>query len=90
MIEKGRHFSIVREEPVCVYCETAIEDEYHFMFICPLYSNLRSMYLPVYYAQHPSVEIFYDLMSTENVSLIQNLSMYTYKSFKESDQLMKM
>lgn len=89
MIEKGRHFNITREDRVCIYCETVIEDEYHFMIICPLYSNLRSMYLPVYYFQYPSVEKFYDLMSTENVSLLRNLSMYIYNSFKEREQLMK-
>ena len=28
----------------CLYCENAVEDEYHFLLVCPLYSDLRTRF----------------------------------------------
>ena len=46
-IETGRHYSIERENRMCPYCDCYIEDEYHFVMTCPLYSNLRSNYIVI-------------------------------------------
>jgi hypothetical protein len=42
MVENGRHFNIDREHRDCMYCESMLEDEYHFLIVCSLYANLRS------------------------------------------------
>ena len=45
MIEKGRHYNLCIEDRICLYCESEIEDEYHFVLKCPMYSNLRRRYI---------------------------------------------
>ena len=44
MVERGRHYGIPKEYRRCPYCETSIEDEKHFVLVCPLYSELRKSY----------------------------------------------
>ena len=63
MIERGswQRPKLDRELHVCKVCKI-IEDELHFILICPLYSTLRSHYIDKKYWQNPSltklVEIF--------------------------------
>lgn len=40
-IEKGRHNKIPKENRVCPFCPTIIEDEIHSTTECKLYSHLR-------------------------------------------------
>jgi len=43
-IEKGRYSKTPAEERVCEFCGTGqVEDELHFMLICPLYRDLRKV-----------------------------------------------
>ena len=42
MIEIGRYDQIPREDRLCSICRcNQIEDEHHFLFVCPKYSILR-------------------------------------------------
>jgi hypothetical protein len=53
-IETGRHGSnmIDRKLRTCQLCNSVdIEDEYHFVLICPCYTDLRIMYIPLYYRE---------------------------------------
>ena len=36
-IEKGRHSGVARIDRICKICQSSIEDEYHFVFICDIY-----------------------------------------------------
>ena len=29
----------------CIFCKNVVEDEHHFMFVCPLYADLRRKFL---------------------------------------------
>ena len=41
-IETGRYINEKREVRICKNCNTqTIEDEYHFIFICPAYNMIR-------------------------------------------------
>ena len=51
-IETGRHYGIQREIP---YCECYIEDEFHFLLICPLYTVIRNVYIAKYYREYPTI-----------------------------------
>ena len=44
-IESGRPNDICRGERVCEFCKSSIQDEFHFVIICPLYNDLRMKYL---------------------------------------------
>ena len=46
-IEKGRHAKIERHMRMCNMCNLGcVEDEYHYILICPKYEYLREKYLP--------------------------------------------
>ena len=44
-IEKGRHAKLYVEQRLCTKCNlNMIEDEQHFIIVCPMYSILRKKY----------------------------------------------
>ena len=46
-IEIGRHNNIDRQDRKCIICNlNDIEDEFHFVLVCPDYINLRNAYIP--------------------------------------------
>ena len=63
MIESGRHNGIARENRKCPICNTNdLEDEFHFILICPIYNELRTMYIKRYYINNPSMYKFIELL----------------------------
>ena len=82
MIEKGRHQNILAEDRNCVYCECYLEDEFHFVLICPLYSDVRKTYISELYVSNANYEMFIRLMSSTKEKEIRNLAMYLYNAFK--------
>ncbi len=45
-IETGRWGSIPLEDRICKMCDSlVVEDEYHFIFHCSLYNNIRDQFL---------------------------------------------
>ena len=44
-IETGRYTNIPREYRLCIFCNhNVVEDEMHFLFVCPLYNEIRQQY----------------------------------------------
>jgi hypothetical protein len=66
----------VRGYLMCTHCKTDIEDEYHFVLACPLYSDLRSKYIKPYYYKKPSVFKLIQLFNAENLKTMYNLGKY--------------
>jgi hypothetical protein len=65
-----------------------IEDECHFLLICPFYDNFRKMYIKKYYYEKPSTYKLIQLLSTENVNLENtyvNVQKYEVKIFQNSE-----
>ena len=55
-IEQGRCRNITRNERKCLVCNLdEIQDEYHFILVCPLYHELRKTYIEKYFYKRPSV-----------------------------------
>ena len=78
-IEQGRYTNIPRNERMCSSCElNLVEDEFHFVLICPLYSVLRSKYIKPHYFTRPSVFKLTQLLSVQNVKEIINLGHYIF------------
>lgn len=82
-IERGRFYNIHRNERVCKLCSLSqIEDEFHFILICPFYKEIRKLYVKKYYYEKPSVFKLIQLLSTKNIKELCNLGKYLYKCSK--------
>ena len=82
-IESGRYIGLNREQRLCKFCRNAMEDEYHFVFICKEYHELRNQYIPQKYVRQPNMHKFTMIMATAKDNLIQNLASYIYHAFKK-------
>jgi hypothetical protein len=82
-IESGRYNNIPRENRLCKLCNmNVVENEYHFLLACPLYKQLRMLYLPHYYCSWPTKQKFTSLMSSSSRSLLQKLAKYIFCATK--------
>jgi hypothetical protein len=85
-IETGRHQGTPREERKCQKCTmNVIENEFHFLLICPNYYNLRKQYLKPYFCRWPTIKKFELLMTSRNPKEIINLSKYLYFAFQKRE-----
>ena len=72
-----------RAQRICTLCNKPdIEDKYHFVLVCPIYSNLRQRYI------RPYVYKFTLLMQTEQKGMLQKLGKYVFESFRLLNTLM--
>ena len=78
-VEQGRYTGIARHLRFCIVCnKQQIEDEYHFIMICPIYHNLRTLYLPATIIIQRSHRSFATLMSSGNKNVILNLQLFIH------------
>ena len=83
MIENGRHFNLDKEYRYCPVCLhnviRIIEDEMHFLLVCPLYNTLRTELFPAQWQTNCVCQrSFYNIMSDKNKRNIVQLSKYLY------------
>ena len=93
-IEKGRHVGVERELRFCKYClnrnACIVEDEFHFLLICPLYSNVRDVYLNHLISNRAITDhLFYSLLSSNEDGCIHNIAKYIFESCKLRDDFNK-
>jgi hypothetical protein len=82
-IEKGRHNNIPRSERKCKNCNMKqIENEFHFILVCPKYRNLRLKYFKPYFNNWPSINKFEQLM-TGNLKTTYNIAKFIFSAIKE-------
>lgn len=87
MIEKGRHLKIDKNERKCIFCENEIENEEHFLIICPIYSAGRKSLenicneICTRYEHLNENQKFIFLMSNENDKIIKALGKFISNSF---------
>ena len=78
-IETDRYYGIPREQRLCVCCNMrTIENEFHFLLVCPSYSDIRRKYLPPYFCNWPTINKFKSLMQNTNKQYIKRLSQFIY------------
>lgn len=76
-IEEGRFIGTAREDRLCQHCTlNVIEDEYHFIMVCPKYRNLRLKYFPKYFTRWPTVQKFTNLISSDSLRVLSNLGLF--------------
>ena len=82
MIEQGRFINVERSYRICQFCNmNCIEDEYHFLLVCPVYRDLRQKYLRKYYSTWALINEFKLLLtskSEDNVIILYFLLTYIY------------
>lgn len=83
-IEEGRFRNIERSNRKCMYCNmNVVEDEYHFVLICPFYRDERKECLPKYYCHWPTLQTFQRLLTSDQTSIICKLAKYIYIANKK-------
>ena len=66
-----------RNERYCQCCNTQdIEDNYHFICICPCFDSIRRKYLKPHYYTRPSIFKHLELLQSENKTTLTKLSNY--------------
>ena len=91
-MEEGRHRGMDPIDRKCKFCDmNCVENEIHFLLVCPLYHNLRLKYLliPEHRGFYQSHSNFIRIMSSENGKVMRNLALFVYKAFQlrtESDK----
>ena len=89
-VESGRW---VKPNPIpfnerhCLNC-SVLEDEYHFVLICPLFLELIKKYISKYYWSRPSMFKFIELLNTLNTSRIRKLCCYVFHAFNQRTDLL--
>lgn len=79
LIEKGRYTNVPRLERICNNCSSRrIENEFHFLFTCSQYADLRKKYLRRYYYTWPTLQKFTNLLLSESKIIVRDLSKYLY------------
>lgn len=87
-VEAGRWARPVRvdyDERKCRIC-SKLEDEFHFIFECPIYTDLRKLYIDKYYLIRPSMFKLIELLTTNRKKQIRNLGIFIYKAFEERNK----
>ena len=81
-IEIGRHNGIQQQNRKCKACNmNEIGDEYHFIFECPAYADLRKKFLPRKYLHSRSMFTLCQLMSNTKKCVMLSIAEY-FKSCK--------
>lgn len=82
-IETDRKNNMDRNERICLLCNfSEIEDEYHFLLVCPFFNVFRKKYISRYYFSPPSYQKFVDLLQSVDGTELQSLAAFLYHSLK--------
>ena len=58
-----------------------VENEFHFLFECPSYIELRIQYLNCYFYEHPNIFKLRQLFNSTREKQVTDLSIFIYKAF---------
>lgn len=82
-VETGRWYNVLKGNRLCPFCQNCIGDEYHYLFICKKFTEVRNKYVPEYFLKYPSHEKFHQLLSICNTKLLTRISIFVSLLFKE-------
>ena len=90
-IETGRYARnrLDRALRLCTLCDKSdLEDEYHFVLVCPVYDSIRKKYIRPFYYKRPNIFKFINLMQTNQLTVLRNLGKFLSESFALRKTLM--
>ena len=80
--------SVDRRELLCPLCSNDVEDETHFVLVCPELSKFRERYIPNKFWRQPCLSRLFILVSAGQEGIAKQLAMYLYRAFKLRDTLL--
>ena len=94
MVEKGRRMHLDRPYLNCpLYVQRnayVLEDEYHFLMVCPQYEDLRYNFFPEKnMITNVSLNKFYQFLTSKNELIITSLAKYLFYAFKKRKLLLE-
>ena len=86
-IEMGRKLNIPRENRLCLLCKTnVVEDEVHFLLMCPALHDIRTNYIPSEYWTRPGLNAAVSLFI--NPGRRDELIKFCFYAAKKREKLM--
>ena len=77
--ETGRYDNTAREQRLYQSCNMKkVEDEYHFLLVCPNYRALRQKFFKPYFCHWSSLKKFETLTSLKNITSQNSLAKFIY------------
>ena len=87
-IEEGRKLGISHEQRLCPFQCKSVEDEFHFILVCPVYQQIRERFISKFYYNPACEWKFILLLQTDKPYTLQSLGKYIFYSFKKRQQLL--
>ena len=87
-VHATRYRNISHTDLLCPLCKESIEDEFHFVLICPVLNEIRKTFIPGKYYSRPCRFRLSLLMSSENENIVRNVAMYLFKAFQMKEQFL--
>ena len=85
-VNEGRKEKVPYSQRLCTFCDkNVIDDEYHFMLICPFHDDLRKQFIPRFYYIYPNFQRFNFLLSTNSKHLCYSIAMFILQAMKERE-----
>ena len=92
-IERGRQYNIKREDRLCKICGQKnlcfIETEYHVLFECSAYEDIRLLYINKYFVEGKSFFLYNNILASEKDDVIVNLATFIYYMFQIREMRLK-
>ena len=81
-------FCVLFINRLCFSCKDDIEDEFHFIFKCPLYETLRKTDIKPIYRNKPSVFKLVMLFTSENIKDMCEREKFLWKAMELRNSLL--
>ena len=82
-VETGRWhrpLAISYSDRKCNICDK-LDDEYHLVVQCAMFTEVRKNYINKYYWSHPSMSKFIELITSEQEHILKKLAAFIYHAF---------
>ena len=66
---------------LCYCCNTEIENEYHFLFVCPKYTQLRVKYI-FKHCKSTTANSLTTILQSENISVLRDSGMFIFYALR--------
>ena len=84
----NRLFNDIDNDRNCPFCPTALENETHVVFICPMYKELRNKYLTIAFEGKRNYSVP-NFLSNASTDFLRKLAMYLYYTLKLREENIK-